>query len=752
VSVELPETAKVVSSTESARTLVADAASLRKSGRAALGAASERRKSARKAYERARDDAASRQLATMPIARLRETTLSGVRLGAIEKAGYTTVGSILKTSPQRLMQIKGVGQHSAVQVIAAARQLEQAMKEGLHFRFDVDRRPKEQTALLETLADLDAAERAVRPLRNDLEPLVASLDALVKPAKRARSRLRMFFSRRSKREEATRAVAQLEQLLSEPRAGAVRERLDTALAEIDAKRPRVDVWRDYEARTATFNGLLINVGELGPDQDASEGFIPSDLAQRVHEHPLDTSLLNVSLRGYQAFGAKFALVQKRAMLGDEMGLGKTIEALAAICHVSAKGDRHFLVICPASVLVNWLHEIERHTDLAAVRLHGSDRISNFKVWSQRGGVGVTTFQSLRWLYERDFDFSPAMVVVDEAHYVKNPVAQRTVAVRDFMQYSERALFLTGTPMENRVDEFRVLVEHLQPDVARKVSSLDGLAGAARFRAAVAPVYLRRNQSDVLQELPERIETQEWVDLFGEDLAAYRDAVVAGNFMAMRQAAYAPGNVSGSAKLARLVEIAEEAMSNGRKVVVFSFFRGVLDTVASALAGAAMGPLTGSVPPTKRQKLVDEFTSAPQPRVLVSQIEAGGVGLNIQAASVVILTEPQWKPTIEDQAIARCHRMGQARVVDVHRLLAENSVDQRMLEILAGKSALFDEYVRRSELKEISADAVDISDLETTRETVSQAETERRIIELERRQMGIEPEGADDGPVVDSAST
>ena len=364
--VELPETAEVASPTASARALVADATRIRKSSTAALGAASERRKSARKAYERARNEAAAQQLSTMPIARLRETTLSGVRLGAIETAGYTTVGSVLKTKPQRLMQIRGVGQHSAVQVIAAARQLEQVMKEGFHLRFEVDRRPKEQTALLEALVDLDAAESAVRPLRQDLEPLVASLDALVKPAKRARSRFRMFLSRRTKREEATRAVAQLEQLLNEPRTGDVREELDVALAQVKAHQPRVDVWRDYEARAATYNGLLVNVGGLGPDQDAAEGFIPSELAQRVHEHPLDTSLLNVSLRGYQAFGAKFALAQQRAMLGDEMGLGKTIEALAAICHLRAKGERHFLVVCPASVLVNWIREIERHTDLAAL--------------------------------------------------------------------------------------------------------------------------------------------------------------------------------------------------------------------------------------------------------------------------------------------------------------------------------------------------------------------------------------------------
>src|SRR5262249_17734272 len=180
--------------------------------------------------------------------------------------------------------------------------------------------------------------------------------------------------------------------------------------------------------------------------------------------------------------------------------------------------------------------------------------------------------------------------------------------------------------------------------------------------AVAPVYLRRNQTDVLQELPPRIETEEWVLLAGEDFAAYREAVAGGNFMSMRQAAYAPGARSGSSKLSRLLDIVEEATANDRKVVVFSFFRRVLETITDALDDLAMGPITGSVTPTKRQQLVDSFGAARSACALVSQIEAGGVGLNIQAASVVVLAEPQWKPSTEEQAIARCHRMGQARPV------------------------------------------------------------------------------------------
>ena len=256
----------------------------------------------------------------------------------------------------------------------------------------------------------------------------------------------------------------------------------------------------------------------------------------------------------------------------------------------------------------------------------------------------------------------------------------------------------------------------------------------RFRRAIAPVYLRRNQDDVLSELPPRLETEEWVDLTGKDLVAYRDAVFAGNFMAMRRAAFAPGNPDDSAKLRRLLDIIEEATEDGRKVVVFSFFRDVLSIVAASLGEAAVGPITGDVPAERRQELVDEFSDRSSAAVLVAQIQAGGVGLNIQAASVVIICEPQWNPAVEEQAIARAHRLGQVRRVDVHRLLAEDSVDQRMLEIVGGKRAEFDEYARRSDLKELTPDAVDVSDLSVAKDVAGQAESARQIVEEERRRL------------------
>ncbi|MCB0931410.1 MAG: SWF/SNF helicase family protein [Mycobacterium sp.] len=157
-----------------------------------------------------------------------------------------------------------------------------------------------------------------------------------------------------------------------------------------------------------------------------------------------------------------------------------------------------------------------------------------------------------------------------------------------------------------------------------------------------------------------------------------------------------------------MELVEEAEDNGAKVIVFSYFLKVLDVIGGSLPGTVFGPLTGAMSSAACQALVDEFTAHPGSAVLLSQIEAGGVGLNIQAASVVIIAEPQWKPSTEAQAIARAHRMGQVRTVQVHRILAKGSIDEPMREVLLRKAGLFDQYARESYAKETHADAVDAS--------------------------------------------
>jgi hypothetical protein len=243
----------------------------------------------------------------------------------------------------------------------------------------------------------------------------------------------------------------------------------------------------------------------------------------------------------------------------------------------------------------------------------------------------------------------------------------------------------------------------------------------RFRRQVAPAYLRRNQEDVLTELPELVQVEEWLELSSEDLSAYRDAVYRGNFMAARQAAMLQG--ARSVKMQRLIEIVAEAEDNGRRVVVFSHFLRVLDRVAAALPGRVFGPLTGSVPAVKRQTMIDEFSAARGGAVLVAQIQAGGVGLNIQAASVVVICEPQVKPTTEWQAIARAHRMGQLQSVQVHRLLSEEGVDHRLYQLLARKREIFEDFARQSETAENAPEAYDVSEAALAKEVIA-AERER----------------------------
>ncbi|WP_454301843.1 DEAD/DEAH box helicase [Salana multivorans] len=414
----------------------------------------------------------------------------------------------------------------------------------------------------------------------------------------------------------------------------------------------------------------------------------------------------------RSFAARFALVQRKVVIGDEMGLGKTVEALAVLTHLWSTGSRHSLVICPAAVVTNWVREVSGKSTLTAHRLHGSGRALAFQTWQRHGGVAVTTYESLGWL-EQELGAAQRLdcVVLDEAHYIKNPEAKRSQRSARIIERAERAMLLTGTPLENRVDEFRALVEYIRPDLVVD----DGDARPRLFRQQVAPVYLRRSQEDVLTELPELVEVEEWMPLSPADAQAYREAVRSGNFQAMRQAAMLQGEES--EKLQRLVEIVEEAEDNGRKVIVFSNYLAVLDAVAQVLPGYVIGPLTGAVSPARRQDMVDEFTVADAGAALVAQIAAGGVGLNIQAASVVVICEPQLKPTIEWQAIARARRMGQLRSVQVHRLLSEDSVDARIVEILARKKALFADFAAVSDTAEAAPEAFDASDAALMREVV-----------------------------------
>ncbi|HZD15882.1 MAG TPA: DEAD/DEAH box helicase, partial [Pseudonocardiaceae bacterium] len=698
------------------------------------------RESARWQIEVLEQEKVAARLRAKPIGVLKNVAGRGVRLGQLEGAGFRTVADVLSAPVQALHAVQGVGPQTVHQVREAATLAADQVRRDTRFRFDPDRPDSGQTQLLSTLAATRAADSAAASLREPLTIFVTQTTPLVAEAERTSSRLKMFFSGRVRKDSALTALAQLDAILAEPQVRSLEQVVEQRERAVDpSSYDRDRLWEEYRSDAASVHAVLSTVGAAAErdNGEAARGFIPEELRQRITAIPLDTSLLTATLRGYQVFGAQYAIHQERSILGDEMGLGKTVQALTACAHLAAKGQRRFLVVCPASVQINWLNETAKHSRLAAYSLHGPDRDRAAREWLRAGGVAVTTFSTLPRLPEDVRTAAVAMLVVDEAHYAKNPEAGRSKAVAGAVATAQRTLFLTGTPMENRVEEFRNLVGYLQPRIAARVDPADALAGARAFRRAVAPVYLRRNQEDVLTELPERIEVEDWVQLSGEDAAAYAAAVRSRSLMQMRQAAYQSLE---SAKLERLVEIVEEAEQDGKKVVAFSFFLGVLDMIERALERSVAGVINGSVPPALRQKIVDDFTRRDGHAVLLSQIEAGGVGINMQAASVVIIAEPQWKPSTENQAIARAHRMGQIRTVQVHRLLAKDSVDERMREIQENKTLLFDEFARKSDAKDADRRAVDTADHRPPSLDDQSIPMERRVILAEEFRLGRRDQG------------
>ena len=294
--------------------------------------------------------------------------------------------------------------------------------------------------------------------------------------------------------------------------------------------------------------------------------------------------------------------------------------------------------------------------------------------------------------------------------------------------------MTGTALENKVDEMIALVQVLRPEVASQLRGLAFMAAAPQFREKVAPVYYRRKREDVLTELPELIEKEEWCALLPEEKKIYQSSLRKKRYMEIRRVSWNADDLNASCKANRLKELVEEAAEDGRKVIVFSFFLETIAAVRACLGERCLPQINGSIPPQRRQEIIDEFERAPAGAVLPAQIQSGGTGLNIQAASVVILCEPQLKPSIENQAISRAYRMGQARNVLVYRLLCEKSIDERVMELLEEKQKVFDAFADES----VSADATQKKEAEIDDKTFGvlvNEEIERINAENAARQEG-----------------
>ena len=254
--------------------------------------------------------------------------------------------------------------------------------------------------------------------------------------------------------------------------------------------------------------------------------------------------------------------------------------------------------------------------------------------------------------------------------------------------------MTGTVIENNLGEMIKLIEDLNPNLAHELNSQKVYFNDEIFKKLVAPIYFRRKRENVLTELPEKIENEEWCDLSLKEAKTYKENVLNHKFAQARRVSF-DVPLSESSKMTRLMEIIDMAKLEDRKVLVFSFFLDTIFSIKEYLGDRALPPIYGEIPTEKRQAIIDEFNNSPGGTVLLTQIVSGGTGLNIQSASVVVITEPQFKPSIENQAISRAYRMGQARNVLVYRLLATNTVDERITQILKNKQNEFNAYADES---------------------------------------------------------
>ena len=500
--------------------------------------------------------------------------------------------------------------------------------------------------------------------------------------------------------------------------------------------------------------------------------------------------LTATLRPYQVEGFRWLSARVDAgfggILADEMGLGKSVQLISLLVARAqeARSVGPSLIVCPSSLVYNWLAEFERFAPgLSVVAVVGNAaerkviRGRAFSAYDAQLAAAAGTADSGSASHAGD-QLSPVDVLVtsydlaridspdyagrefylcalDEAQYIKNPATLTTRAIK---RLGARHRFaLTGTPMENRLSELWSIFDFLMPGLLgpyarfRERFELPIVGGdedvAARLTAATGPFILRRQKADVLTDLPDKLESVVYAPLEGQQLKLYRaheqhlreelmrqrrerkerqakraageqvsNVEVLAELMRLRQLCCDPRlvfeNYRGhGAKLDAIMELVSSARDGGEKTLLFSQFTSFLELIAQRLdeADIAYYTITGSTPKKDRVDMVNEFNGNDVPVFLVS-LKAGGTGLNLTGASVVIHADPWWNAAAQQQATDRAHRIGQTRVVSVQKVIAKGTIEERILHLQEEKSKLADQVIGAAGMSLASLSTNELIDL------------------------------------------
>lgn len=440
---------------------------------------------------------------------------------------------------------------------------------------------------------------------------------------------------------------------------------------------------------------------------------------------------------YQARGIRWmhetAQRTRGLILADEMGLGKTLQVIGLLLLDPPPISSPALVVCPTSLIANWIREIEKFAPSLSVMVHRGPRRTGTFRGLQRANVVVTTYDTMVNDIAIFSAFEWSWVICDEAQAVKNPESNRRQAIVTIPR--RNTVPMTGTPVENSLLDLWSLADFAIPGLLGTRSEFeraypDNFDGAKSLSAVTDPIMLKRRVADVAGDLPERIDIDlplEMDDRLASHYRMVREQTVArypvaGALVATLQLQLvcahpwlrikesddtegefaeidrADGMALMTPKMERTISILREAFANGTKVILFALFNRLGDLIQEAgtdLPTAFWGAINGSTPQTERQSIIDRFSAHDGPACLVLNPKAAGSGLNITAATVVIHFTPVWNPALEAQASARAYRRGQTLPVTIHRLYYEDTVERVMLDRSRWKQELGNEILPAS---------------------------------------------------------